>query len=76
MSIIITTMNEIPENCYDCPCAGHENGKCQADKDNRPTQEYRPFWCPLKEDRGQGVCCENKMNEPNGYKGLYGFYDR
>lgn len=74
--IIITTMEEIPENCCDCPCADHENGSCQADKEGRTTQLYRPFWCPLKEEKVQGLCCENWANEPDGYKGLYGFNDR
>ena len=76
MSIIISTMEEIPENCYDCPCADHENGRCQADKEVRTTQVYRPFWCPLKEQKSQAVCCENRANEPDGYTATYGFYDR
>ena len=74
--VIITTMNEIPENCCDCPCVNRENGACQADKENRLSQEYRPFWCPLKEEKTQGVCCENRTDETDVYRGLYGFYDR
>lgn len=46
MSIIIKTMTNLPEYCYDCPCHDGESGYCQADKEHRYSV-YRPFWCPL-----------------------------
>lgn len=44
--IIETELKELPENCYDCPFS--INGICQADNQKRTSQEYRPFWCPMK----------------------------
>lgn len=49
--IVITTISELPEYCYDCPCHDGENNRCKADPCGR-TSEYRPFWCPLKEELG------------------------
>lgn len=46
MSIVIKTMTNLPEYCYDCPCHDGESGYCQADKEHRYS-DYRPFWCPL-----------------------------
>lgn len=46
MSVIIKTMTNLPEHCYDCPCHDGESGYCQADKGHRYS-DYRPFWCPL-----------------------------
>ena len=46
MSVIIKTMTDLPEYCYECPCHDGESGYCQADKENRYSV-YRPFWCPL-----------------------------
>ena len=48
MSILIKTMTNLPEYCYDCPCHDGESGYCQADKEHRYSV-YRPFWCPLVE---------------------------
>lgn len=67
--IIITTMEEIPENCCDCPCADHENGRCQADKEGRTTQIYRPFWCPLKEDKAQAYVVKTGLMNQMGIEG-------
>lgn len=44
--IVITTMDSLPEHCYECPCHDGESGYCQADKEQRYS-DYRPFWCPL-----------------------------
>jgi len=44
----ITTINALPDYCYECPCHDGECGYCQADKERRYS-EYRPYWCPLKE---------------------------
>ena len=44
----ITTINALPDYCYECPCHDDESGYCQADKERRYS-EYRPYWCPLKE---------------------------
>lgn len=46
--IVITTMTELPEYCYNCPCHDGEYDRCNADNERR-TSIYRPFWCPLKE---------------------------
>lgn len=46
--IVITSMDYLPEHCYECPCHDGESGYCQADKEWRYS-EYRPYWCPLKE---------------------------
>lgn len=46
--IAITTMDSLPELCYECPCHDGENGQCNADKEKRYSAEYRPYWCPLK----------------------------
>ena len=50
MNIIIKTMTNLPEYCYDCPCNDTEWGYCQADKEHRYSS-YRPFWCPLEKLR-------------------------
>ncbi len=47
--IVIKTMTELPEHCYECPCHDGESGYCKADKDLRYSSDYRPFWCPLVE---------------------------
>ena len=47
--IVITTMEELPNYCYECPCNNGECGRCEADKEKRSTFEYRPYWCPLKD---------------------------
>ena len=49
MSVLIKTMTNLPEYCYDCPCYNGESGYCQADKGHRFSSDYRPFWCPLIE---------------------------
>ena len=46
---MITTMDALPEYCYECPCHNGEHGSCEADKERRSTFEYRPYWCPLKD---------------------------
>lgn len=46
--IVITTIDTLPNYCYECPCHDGESGYCQADKGRRYS-EYRPYWCPLKE---------------------------
>ena len=46
MSIIIKSLDSLPEHCFDCPCHDGESGYCQADKEHRYS-DYRPFWCPL-----------------------------
>mgnify|MGYP003479385705 CR=1 FL=1 len=48
--IVIGTMLELPEYCYDCPCHDGEHDKCKADAEGR-TSIYRPFWCPLREEK-------------------------
>ena len=48
MSVLIKTMTNLPDHCYDCPCRDGESGYCQADKEHRYS-DYRPFWCPLVE---------------------------
>jgi rubrerythrin len=47
--IAITTMDSLPELCYECPLHDGENGQCNADKEKRYSAEYRPYWCPLKD---------------------------
>ena len=46
---MITTMDALPDHCFECPCHEGESGYCQADKERRYSLEYRPYWCPLKE---------------------------
>lgn len=46
--IVITTIDALPNHCYECPCHDGESGYCQADKERRYS-DYRPYWCPLKE---------------------------
>lgn len=50
MSIIIKTMTNLPDHCYDCPCHDGDSGYCQADEEHRYS-DYRPFWCPLVETK-------------------------
>lgn len=60
--IVITTMESLPDHCYECPCHNGESGYCQADKERRYSLEYRPYWCPLKEiyeGRDEQDNCEN-----------------
>ena len=56
--IIITTMDKLPDYCYDCPCHNGETGLCKADENGRYTSEYRPFWCPLKETTVKMTVCK------------------
>lgn len=58
-NIIIATLDKLPERCCDCPCCKSENGMCQAIEDYR-TSEWRPFWCPLKEQEGCKDCKHRK----------------
>jgi len=44
--IVITTIDTLPDYCYECPCYNGEHCYCQADKERRYS-EYRPYWCPL-----------------------------
>ena len=47
--VAITSMESLPDFCYDCPCHDGENGRCNADKEKRHyCFEYIPDWCPLK----------------------------
>ena len=46
--IVITTIDILPDHCYQCPCHDGESGYCHADKEHRYS-DYRPYWCPLKE---------------------------
>lgn len=57
--IIITTMQELPEYCYYCPCHNAEHGECQADEEKRRSLEYRPYWCPLSELKEKVQCGES-----------------
>ena len=45
--IVITTIDALPDHCYECPCHDSD-GYCQADKEVR-CSDWRPYWCPLKE---------------------------
>ena len=49
MTIVISTMKELPEHCYDCPLNNSEYAQCQADECKRYSDNYRPYWCPLRE---------------------------
>ena len=46
--IVITTMDSLPEHCFECPCHDGECGYCQTDRIHEAVDE-RPSWCPLKE---------------------------
>lgn len=46
MSVLIKTITNLPEHCYDCPCHNAKSGYCQADKGHRYCID-RPSWCPL-----------------------------
>lgn len=48
MVVVITSMESLPDHCFECPCHDGESGYCQADASHRYS-DYRPFWCPLKE---------------------------
>jgi hypothetical protein len=54
MNILIKTMTNLPEHCYECPCHDGESGYCQADKEHRYS-DYRPFWCPLVKIRNEYI---------------------
>ena len=51
--IVITTMDMLPEHCYECPMS--HDGWCYGTYDEltgwgkQSTQEIRPYNCPLKE---------------------------
>lgn len=47
MTIIITTMQQLPEHCYECPLCTSDM-RCKADEEKRFSQEWRPYWCPLQ----------------------------
>lgn len=62
--IVITTMNKLPESCYNCPlqnetyCMGLKIG--EDGWSYQSAQEIRPYNCPLKEvlDQGEDKCDE------------------
>ncbi len=56
--IVITTMNSLPEHCYECPCYNGEHGYCQADE-KHISSDYRPFGCPLKKQETIMHCSKN-----------------
>ena len=64
MSVIIKTMTNLPEHCYDCPCHNGESGYCQADKEHKYSVD-RPFWCPLLKmpDRKRGNMTKEEAKE-------------
>ncbi len=51
--IVITSLDALPEYCYECPCCDNEYGDCKADKQKRGSWE-RPHWCPLKYEKEKG----------------------
>lgn len=61
--IVITTINELPDHCYECPCHDGESGYCQADKERR-CSDYRPYWCPLKEIHSVALERKSMRNFP------------
>lgn len=61
MSVLIKTMKNLPEHCYDCPCHDGESGYCQADEEHRYS-DYRPFWCPLVEVREEQQPCGDTIS--------------
>ena len=69
MKIIITTMGDLPEYCWNCPCCSSV-GRCRADKERRKTSEYRPFWCPLSEEKKEQIAisidqaCQHSIKVP------------
>lgn len=66
--IVVTTIDALPDYCYECPCHHSESGYCQADN-NRRYSEYRPFWCPLEEQPEIVRCRDCK----NGEQGACGY---
>lgn len=70
--IVITTMSQLPEHCYECPMS-HECW-CYASKDERgafgsqSTRDIRPYNCPLKivpDSKGLKFDkCETCINHP------------
>ena len=54
MKIVITTMDNLPEYCWNCPCCSSV-GRCRADEERRKTSEYRPYWCPLREEKEEAT---------------------
>ena len=66
--ITISTMDSLPEHCYECPCHDGESGYCQADKERRYS-DYRPYWCPLKEQEPMPVLMQRECETlPNHYE--------
>lgn len=50
--IVITTMEKLPESCYECPlCVESWCNAIYLSKDSKwqSAQEYRPYNCPLKD---------------------------
>lgn len=66
MKIIITTMNDLPEYCHDCPCC--HNGYCKADKEQREAQPYRPYWCPLREEKDEKIAISEDQARQHSIK--------
>lgn len=61
--IIITTLDALPDFCYNCPLHDGINGSCNGDKpDYRIINEYRPFWCPLKEESEDNNAVDRTAN--------------
>ena len=47
--VTLTIAIKMPTHCYECPLGQNERGCCLADKEQRSSADYRPYWCPLKE---------------------------
>ena len=58
--IVITTLEALPDYCYDCPC---HSGYCKADNEHRYS-DYRPYWCPLKDTNKVELLKEQEAVEP------------
>lgn len=67
MKVIIGTMNNLPEYCWNCPCCSSV-GRCRADKERRKTSEYRPFWCPLQEEQEEQVAISEEQARQHSIK--------
>ena len=52
--MLIVDMEMPKKRCFECACIDSENGRCQADKEQRYVDFNIPNWCPIK---GELVRC-------------------
>ena len=61
--IVITTMDLLPEHCFECPCHDGESGYCQADASHRYSDYKEIVSCKDCKHYNKASCdCERALD--------------